>query len=154
MPAFAALFLVAGAALGAADGSVSGQLTDPQGKPIVGARVTAQSRGAGAREIRSDSEGRFAFLSLQPGEYELVGSAPAFADALQSIAVTSGAALTVNLQFVRMAPRTEAVTVSADVSQIDVQAPDPTEKVFVERGLAGCQSGTPRRAGFDSRLSD
>jgi len=50
--AFAALVLAAGTALGAADGSVSGQLTDPQGKPVAGASVNAESHRAGTREIR------------------------------------------------------------------------------------------------------
>ena len=86
----------------AADGSVSGQLTDPQGRPVAGATVTAESPGAGVRAIRSDAEGRFSFPSLPPGEYKLVGSAPGFADVSQTIAVTSGPALTVNLQPVQI----------------------------------------------------
>ena len=141
--AFVALFLVAGTILGAADSSVSGQLTDPQGKPVSGARVTAESHGGGTRDVRSDSEGRFSFPSLPPGEYKLVGSAPGFADASQTIAVTSGAALTVQLQFVRLAQHTEGITVAADVSQIDVQAPDPAEKVFVSEDLLDANPGRP-----------
>lgn len=141
--AFAALFLVAGTALGAADGSVSGQLTDPQGKPVSGSRVTAESPGAGTQEVRSDSEGRFSFPSLPPGDYKLVGSAPAFSDVSQTVAVTNDAALTVNLRFVRLAPRTEGITVVADVSQIDVQAPDPAEKVFVSENLLDANPGRP-----------
>ena len=135
--------MVAGTSLGAASGSVNGQLTDPQGKPVSDARVTAESRGAGTQQIRCDSEGRFAFPSLPSGEYKLVGSAPGFADASQPIAVTDGETLTVNLQFVRLAPRTETVTVTADVSQIDVQAPDPAEKVFVSENLLDANPGRP-----------
>ena len=135
--------MVAGTSLGAASGSVNGQLTDPQGKPVSDARVTAESRGAGTQQIRCDSEGRFAFPSLPSGEYKLVGSAPGFADASQPIAVTDGETLTVHLQFVRLAPRTETVTVTADVSQIDVQAPDPTEKIFVSENLLDANPGRP-----------
>ncbi|MGO9230670.1 MAG: carboxypeptidase regulatory-like domain-containing protein, partial [Bryobacteraceae bacterium] len=127
----------------AAEGSVSGQLTDPQGKPVSGARVTAESHGSGTREIRSDAEGRFYFPSLAPGQYKLVASAPGFADASQTIAVAGGAASTVHVQFVRMAPRTEAVTVTADVSQLDVLAPDPTEKVFASENLLDANPGRP-----------
>ena len=141
---FAALFLVAGAALGAADGSVSGQLTDLQGRPVSGASVTAESPGAGIREIRSDSEGRFSFPSLPPGAYNLVGSAPSFAGASQMIAVTSGPALTVNLQFVQMAPRTEAITVTADrVATVDVESPVAAVKVLSSEDLLDANPGHP-----------
>jgi len=140
--AFAALLLAAGTILGA-DGSVSGQLPDPQGKPVSGARVTAESHGAGPREIRTGSDGRFSFPILPVGEYKLVASAPGFADASQTIAVASGAALTVQLQFVRMAQHAEGITVAADVGQIDVQAPDPAEKVFVSEDLLDANPGRP-----------
>jgi hypothetical protein len=131
------------AALFAADGRVAGVVTDPQGKPVSGARVTAESHGIGTREIRSDSEGRFSFPPLIPGDYKLVASALGFADASQTVAVASGVALTVHLQFVRLAPRTEAVTVTANVTQLDVQAPDPTEKVFVSENLLDANPGRP-----------
>ncbi len=51
---------------GAADGSVSGQVTDPQGKSVSGARTAAESPGAGTRETSSDSAGRFSLSSLPP----------------------------------------------------------------------------------------
>jgi hypothetical protein len=117
----AALFLAAGTALGAAEGSVSGQLTDPHGKPVSGARVTAESRGAGPREIRGGSEGRFPFPPLTSGEYKLVGS----------------------VQFVRLAPRAEGITVAADVSEIDVQSSGPAAKVFASEHLLGANPGRP-----------
>jgi hypothetical protein len=138
----AALFLVAGA-LGAADSSVSGQITDPQGKPVSGAKVTIESHAAATLAIRTDSDGRFSFPVLPVGEYKLVASAPAFADAAQTVSVTGDEALTVHLQFARLAARAEAVTVTADVSQIDVQAPDPTEKVFVSENLLDANPGRP-----------
>ena len=74
-PLVLAAFFAAGTAFGAADGSVNGLLSDPQGKPVSGASVTAQSPGAGIPEVHSDSDGRFSFPSLPPAEYTLVGSA-------------------------------------------------------------------------------
>ncbi|MGA2150344.1 MAG: carboxypeptidase-like regulatory domain-containing protein, partial [Bryobacteraceae bacterium] len=116
----ALIWLLAVSALGAADANVSGQVTDPQGKPVADATIAAESRGARARTARSGPDGRFAFASLPAGDCKLLATAPGFADASETIAVTDGAVLTVHLQFVRLAPRTEAVTVTADVSQIDV----------------------------------
>ena len=94
-------------------------------------------------EIRSDSEGRFSFPSLPPAEYKLVGSAPGFADVSQTVAVANGAASTVRVQFIRLAQHVEGITVAADVSQIDVQAPDPAEKVFVSENLLDANPGRP-----------
>jgi len=139
----ALIWLLAVSALGAADANVSGQVTDPQGKPVADATIAAESRGARARTARSGPDGRFAFASLPAGDCKLLATAPGFADASETIAVTDGAVLTVHLQFVRLAPRTEAVTVTADVSQIDVQAPDPTEKVFVSENLLDANPGRP-----------
>ena len=139
----ALIWLLAVSALGAADANVSGQVTDPQGKPVADATIAAESRGARARTARSGPDGRFAFASLPAGDCKLLATAPGFADASETIAVIDGAVLTVHLQFVRLAPRTEAVTVTADVSQIDVQAPDPTEKVFVSENLLDANPGRP-----------
>ncbi|MGP8244348.1 MAG: carboxypeptidase regulatory-like domain-containing protein [Bryobacteraceae bacterium] len=142
-PAFAALFLAAGTALGAASGSVSGQLTDPQGKPVAGARVAAEPRDAAVRQTRSDSDGRFSFPSLPSGEYKLVASAPGFADASQTIAVTDGAGPAVHLRFDRLAPRTEAVTVTSDVRNPDIQNPDPAQRTLVRDELLDANPGRP-----------
>jgi len=141
--ASAVLFLAAGTIFGAADASLNGQVTDPQGKAVSGATVTLESHGAGPMEIRSDSEGRFSFPSLPPAEYKLVGSAPGFADVSQTVAVANGAASTVRVQFIRLAQHVEGITVAADVSQIDVQAPDPAEKVFVSENLLDANPGRP-----------
>jgi hypothetical protein len=122
---------------------VSGQVTDPQGKPVTDATITAESRGAGTRATRSGTDGRFAFASLPSGEYKLLGSAPGFADASQTIAVTDGAALTVHLQFVRLASRTEAVTVTSDARTLDIRNPDPAERTVVRDEILDANPGRP-----------
>src|SRR5229473_8539923 len=77
----AGLLLLAGTVLQAANGSVSGQLTDPQGRPVRGAKVSALPvRDSRTQETRSDSDGRFAFSSLPVGGYKLVGAASGFVD--------------------------------------------------------------------------
>src|SRR5579862_8342358 len=56
----AGLLLVAGIRLQAADGSLTGQLTDLQGRPIAEANVSAvRLRDSRTQETRSDSGGRF-----------------------------------------------------------------------------------------------
>jgi len=52
--------------------------------------------------------------------------------------------LTVNLQFVQIAPRTEAVTVTADsVALVDVESPDASMKVLASADLLDANPGRP-----------
>jgi hypothetical protein len=135
--------LAAATLLGAADGSLSGQLTDPRGQPISGATVTAKSLDNAIRQARSDPEGRFAFSSLPPGVYRLAASAPGFADASQSIALTGGEALAVVLRFERLTPRREAVTVTAGIQNLDIQNPDPGQRTLVRDEVLDANAGRP-----------
>src|SRR5271157_4908388 len=74
---FAGLFLIAAAAFGAGDGSLSGQLTDPQGKPVSGARVRiAPARGSHVQEAHTDAGGEFAFSALPAGGYQILAANP------------------------------------------------------------------------------
>jgi hypothetical protein len=138
------LLLRAGAPLRAAEGSVRGQVTDPQGKPVADAKVAVRERrDSPIQETRSDSDGRFSLASLPPGDYELVGTTPAFADINQAIIVTDGGTLTVNLRFDRMASRTEVVTVTADVKDPDIQNPDPAQRILVREEILDANPGRP-----------
>jgi hypothetical protein len=128
----------------AADGRVLGRLTDTQGKPVARAklRLTAAS-GAKTREATSDPDGKFVFTSVLRGEYEISAAAPGFAEAKKTLHLANGEALTVELQFSRLASRTDTITVTADLKDIDVQSPDPAEKVFASEDLLDANPGRP-----------
>jgi hypothetical protein len=128
----------------AASASITGQLTDPQGKPVAGARLRLTS-GLDPNPVESvsDAAGRFVFSSLADGTWQLSATAPSFAAVKKTFQVTAGEALTVNLQFTLLAPRTDTVTVTADVKDIDVQSPDPAEKVFASEDLLDANPGRP-----------
>src|ERR1700687_4644047 len=80
----------------AADGRVSGQVTDSQGKPIASAKIRlAPSAGANTKETTSDSDGRFAFPSLPPRAYQLSAVTAGFVEARQTIQLSDGESLTV-----------------------------------------------------------
>jgi len=136
--------LTAGTALRAANESVSGQVTDPQGKPVADAKITAVQRSdSGIRETSSDSEGRFSFTALPAGKYKLIGTTPGFVNVSQTVILADGEALTVNLHFDQLASRSESVTVTVDVTQVDVLSPDPAEKVFASEDLMDANPGRP-----------
>ena len=51
-------------------GNISGIVTDNSGAVIAGAEVTARNTETGTEQIvKSDSDGRYSFLSLSPGHY-------------------------------------------------------------------------------------
>jgi hypothetical protein len=142
--AIAGALLFAAVALGAGSGSVSGQLTDPQGRPVVDARVSlVENRDAPPRQTRTDSDGRYAFSSLPAGTCQLVAAAPGFIDVSRTVNATDDGARTVDLRFDRLAPRSEAVTVTADVKSLDIQNPDPAQRVIVREEILDANPGRP-----------
>ncbi|HUK14914.1 MAG TPA: carboxypeptidase-like regulatory domain-containing protein [Bryobacteraceae bacterium] len=94
-------------------------------------------------EVTSDPDGKFTFPSILQGDYEISASAPGFADAKKNFHIADRQALTLDLQFSRLAARSDTVTVTADVKEIDVQSPDPAEKVFASEDLLDANPGRP-----------
>jgi len=128
----------------AADATVAGKLTDPQGRSVAGARVRLVSlRDSTLEESVSDTGGRFSFSSLAEGTYQLSASAPGFAEVKKTVHAGAGEALTEDLPFSSLASRADAVTVTEDVKDIDVEAPDPAEKVFASEDLLDANPGRP-----------
>jgi Carboxypeptidase regulatory-like domain len=130
--------------LRAADGSLTGQLADPQGKPVAGAKLHLAAAGNSTPvEATTDDGGRFVFSPLAEGAYELTTIAGGFADLKKTFHLGNGETLTLNLQFARLASRTDTVNVTADVKDIDVQSPDPAEKVFASADVLDANPGRP-----------
>jgi len=100
-------------------------------------------RDSRIRETRSGSDGHFVFESLPAGACKIVGAAPGFVDISQAVNIADGGALTVNLQFDRLAPHSEAVTVTADVKNLDIQNPDPAQRVLVRDEILDANPGRP-----------
>ena len=127
-----------------AAGSISGHLTDPQEKPVGGAKLRLTSgRDSNPLESVSDPDGRFVLSPLAEGDYQLVAAADGFADVKKRLHVANGETLTLDLRFARLAARTDTVNVTADVKDIDVQSPDPAEKVFASADLLDANPGRP-----------
>ena len=75
------LWFASVSSLWAAHGRVSGQLTDPQGKSVAGAKLRLAYAGNSAPvELTSDLRGRFVFSSLVEGTYQLSAMAAEFAE--------------------------------------------------------------------------
>ncbi len=140
----ALLLTLVAAPLEAAGSTVTGRLTDPQGKPVADATVSILREGdLPTQEMHSESDGRFTFYSLAPGRYKLIGTAPGFVQASKIVDVSDGGSLTSDLNFGQMASRTEAVTVTADVKSMDLQNPDPAQRVLVHDEILDANPGRP-----------
>ncbi len=126
-------------------GSVSGRVTDPQGKPAtaVTLRIASAASGATIAQTDTDQDGRFVFPSLPQGAYNLSAVAPGLAAIARSIAIRADRTLAVNLQFVRLDPRSEIINVTADLSRVDIEHPDPAEQVHVRDDLLNANPGRP-----------
>lgn len=78
--------------------SVSGRVTDPQGKVVPGALVTARQIDTGVvSSATTDEEGRFRFHYLRIGVYDLRAHLDGFTDFSRQVALTVGAAFDITL---------------------------------------------------------
>jgi len=123
--------------------SLSGSLTDPQGGVVAGATVRLLRRAdSTGRETQTDSQGQFSFAKVDSGEYRLTAECPGFAPITRTIALTDGNDIE-NVQFSDIASRSESITVSADVSDVGLFAPDPAQRIMVRDETLDANPGRP-----------
>lgn len=122
--------------------AVSGEVRDPAGQMVVGARVELlDGTGAVLAGSWSDASGQFGMQVDATGRCVLVARAAGLKSAARQVSVGSGDAGKVELVLSLAAPETVAVHAAAG---LDVYAPDPAEKVFVTSEL---MDANPGRAG-------
>ena len=74
-------------------GSIGGQVTDPSGAVVQGARVSARHDDTNVVTTTvTDGEGRFRFPFLKVGPYEVVVRQAGFRDASRRLTLTAGSA--------------------------------------------------------------
>src|SRR5215467_13226095 len=73
--------------------TVSGRVTDPSDAVLSGAQVSARETETNLTSTaNTDFEGRFRFLYLKPGPYEITVHAAGFGDTTRSVMLTLGSA--------------------------------------------------------------
>src|SRR5690349_8208026 len=98
-------------------GSVSGQVTDPQGRPVAGVAVTATSPSLqGEQKVTTSANGDYIFKLLPPGAYTLSFEKSGFAAASNSRGVAAGEPVTVDVTLQPAAVK-ESVTVVGETRQ-------------------------------------
>jgi len=103
VPVLMALFLLDGAAALAQNGTIKGQVTDPQGKAIAGAAVQVVSpEGTFERDAKTDAAGAYEVADLPAGAYLVVVTADGFeiaaTDSAKPLMLAAGQTLVFNQQ--------------------------------------------------------
>jgi len=102
--------------------SVDGEIRDPKGAVVVGAKVVLTSRDTGAAStFVSDSNGLYSFRSVVPGTYQLRVSAVGFGEYVQDgILVRVGYPIRQNIEL-KLETTTQQVEVVADASALNFE---------------------------------
>jgi len=104
-------------------GIVRGTVTDGQGKPVEGAKVTLAFQGGLTRsyETTTDKSGVYAQIGLAPGPYAVTASKEGIGSKTAEVTIKPGARMTVNLDLAPV-PATAASSPAAKAFQAAVAA--------------------------------
>jgi hypothetical protein len=119
----------------------SGVVVDPTGKPVPGAQI--QFVSAHARlSVTTDSTGSFVVSLPAWGTYTAKVDAAGFAEIVREVDFTAASGVhTLHLE--RLAAFAQQVIVSADVGEITLASPDPSQKVMIREELLDANPGRP-----------
>ena len=140
-----ALLTILMTALACAESTLTGSLSDPQGRAVVSANLSLLRRADSfRRSATTTDEGEFDFGVLDPGEYRVTAEAPGFRILTRAVVVRpDGPIQVVALQFSTIQTEDQSVTVSADVSDINVFAPDPATRIMIRDETLDANPGRP-----------
>jgi hypothetical protein len=92
-------------------------------------------------ETRSDTQGRFEFGPLEPGEYQVTAAHPGFVKLIVNASVAAGQTADLELQFSQIVFVLQSITVVE--SAPSVLAPDPSQMVVIHDQVLDANPGRP-----------
>jgi len=123
--------------------ALQGRVTDQQGNTVSHARVRlTNADDKPVQEAITGDDGRFFFGDILPGKYVLGVFAAGFEPASEAVVVggNSVAAIDVGL---KVAAEKQTVTVTADIKEGNVLAPDPAQRVLIRDEILDANPGRP-----------
>ncbi|MBV9503439.1 MAG: carboxypeptidase regulatory-like domain-containing protein, partial [Acidobacteriia bacterium] len=155
MPRFAAIVLLtlvsAFSVFGqAATGTITGTIADPAGAVVAGANVEVRnSQGGAAFPTVSTSTGNYTVTQLPPGTYEVSVTVPGFKKYVHTNLTVAAAETLRQDVTLEVGAASEAVTVSAEASQLKTESGDINQHITVEQlndmpvlGIGAANSGS------------
>jgi hypothetical protein len=121
---------------------ISGTVFDPAKKPVAAAHVTFDSDSGARLTCTTGPDGSFSIALPAWGAYAVRVEAAGF-DAVARKLDLNAATGHLELRLEQVAAASEEVIVSADVSEVALTAPDPSEKVMVREELLDANPGRP-----------
>ncbi len=136
------LFLLSIASAQDFAGWTSGSVLDPSGLPIAGASIAFDSIQGTHLTAVTGSDGTFTVHLPATDAYTVVVKAPGFESVIRTMQIKVGTA-DLLLQVQKVIATNQNIVVAADVSQIEVASPDPSQKVLVREELLDANPGRP-----------
>ncbi len=110
------------------NGTLSGTVTDPAGKPLPGAKVSVKNLQTGqSAETQTDSGGLYSVPSLAAGDYEVSASADGFGANVAKVTLAAGNQQTVNLSLTTAAQQSPPSAPAAAPSENLPNAPSSSK---------------------------
>jgi hypothetical protein len=123
--------------------SIQGHVTDPQGSVVIHAAVTlASSEDRSIQQTLTGNEGQFSFTGIAVGKYTLKLVVPGFESVSQNLLVGGTEPLTVDIEL-KIPLKQQTVTVTADIKEGNVLAPDPAQRVLIRDETLDANPGRP-----------
>ena len=123
--------------------SIQGHVADPQGNAVLHAAVRlVNSEDKVLHQAFTGNEGQFSFRGVAAGKYTLKVVVTGFEPVTQALLIVDTQPLTIDIQL-KIAPKQQTVSVTADVKEGNVLAPDPAD-VATWTSARSIQSAPPR----------
>ena len=101
-------------------GSIRGQVVDPSGSVIAGAKISAKNDATGQlRDALTASDGSYVLAELPAGEYTVTASSPGLSPVAQNVLVAVGLDTTANFDLTKLERHAEQLTVAAETPLVD-----------------------------------
>ena len=122
---------------------LQGRIVDPQGNALPAAEVQLVSHDQVVTQVTTGRDGQFELKTGSPGEFVIKITADGFRTVSRPLTVRPIGNAPIEISMSQLSARTENITVSADVNELDVLSPDPAERVYVHQALLDANPGRP-----------
>ena len=122
--------------------TLRGRIVDPHGKAVAAADIKLTEHKESPARAVSGNDGEFELSVKSTGPFTLNVEAAGFRTVHRPLLVRSMGNESVDIHL-EIAARSESVSVTADVKNVDVESPDPALKVFASEDLLDANPGRP-----------